>query len=385
MTKFIIPFLAFLIGYELLLPTSTVGLEWYRGPHFIPSFWMTRMELFKGFFLKDLLVSLLLFEYFILKKRLYKRTNLQIIYIYIALALYGTIIAIVTWRFYDIFENLRLCFIAFVIYLITEPKVRLKFTPLFLLGLFVSGILNLIVSYRFDIYGLRPVFFLVNQNGPGPVAALHLFFLPKLKLSKYSLLSIGSVLFLIAVLSLSKVAYLILILAGMKFMFSRPKAWSLILGLGLIIIFSSSGLVDLAINQKFGSNELSVIDSKGGDQTRLAYYKAQMSILFSNPFGVSYSGFYDEIMNTSYAKEGIIEESDAERANPHSTFLYYISSHGVFGIIILLWFLFDVIVNYKRDILLLSALVVYMGTIPYLLVSYFFVIPMVLFNRRKLS
>lgn len=383
MWKNVLHTLVFLIGYELLLPTSTLGLEWYNGNHFVPPFWMTRMELFKGFFLKDLFVIVLLTKFLLTKTASYSRANINIIYVYLSLGFYGVVIALATLHYYDVFENLRLILMAFTLFLVSQRGDGQKLLQLFFVGVAISGFLNLVVSFQYDIYGLRPFFFLVNQNGPGPIAGLLLFFLPHTSFSHTFKLILAIILISISALSLSKIAYIILFLVLTRTVLALNSVKGYGIVLALILTIYSSGFMNVIFEQKFSSRDVSLVEAKGGDQTRLAYYKAQGHILRANPFGVSYTGFFKAVSNTRYFKDGIIKEESVERANPHSTFLYYMSSHGLFGVVLILWFAAIHVYKYSSDLYVNLAILVYMATIPYFFVSYFYVLPMVLLNSDK--
>ena len=134
---------------------------------------------------------------------------------------------------------------------------------------------------------------------------------------------------------------------------------------------------------KFSNNRFTLIDA-GGDQTRLAYYTSSFKIFLDNPEGVSYSGYYDVVSKTDEFKNGSIVEDNKERANPHSTLLYYLSSHGIFGVFVLCLFFSCLLSyrNYREDIFLLIAIFIFMTTIPFLFVSYFFILPLSLLDKE---
>ncbi|MDB4684338.1 hypothetical protein OAF68_01605 [Akkermansiaceae bacterium] len=376
--------LAFFIGYELLLPTSSEGLIWYRGNSYTPPYLITRMEIINGFFLKDLISIFYLVissrKYFFFQ---YNTILKKTVFIYLSTALYGVFIASLTGHVYDVFENIRLIIIAATLVCFYNSN-RNKSLLGFAIGLIVSGILNLYVSYSLDLYGFKPLFFLVNQNGPGPIAALLLHLTKNYRRNSrvYTLLKV--VLMAIATLCLSKIAYLIMLLYFIRAISnSRMKIRRLIVILSLVFAGLSSSLFLTIYWTKFDGN-ISIIEKEGGDQVRLAYYRSQIGILGENPLGNSYSGFYDAIEGTADYRRGIINEEDSIRANPHSTLLYYMSSHGIFGIFIigyLGWmFLFS---DYRtKNIYTNLSIVIYLLTIPYFLVTYFFVLPFILINKR---
>lgn len=383
-TQTIASILAFFIGYELLLPTSTENIVWYKGPAFNPPYLISRMEIIKGFFLKDLISLLYLivssFNYFSFR---YSPILRRIIVIYLSLAFYGLLIASYSGHIYDVFENLRLIIIVFTLVCLYNSE-RTQTLLAFAIGLIVSGAMNLYISYTFDLFGMKPLFFLVNQNGPGPIAALllHLSFSCRKNSWFYKLFD--AVLVLIAILSLSKIAYLIFILYLVRYIRKNRSRYRKQIVIAIVLFGGVFGSVILPIYQVKFSRGFSLIDREGGDQIRLAYYKAQIEILSKKPLGVSYSGFYDEILNTAGYKKGIITETDRERANSHSTLLYYISSHGLFGFAILCYFIWIIYISDYRSKNLYTSLSlgIYICTIPFFFVSYFFVLPFILLNKE---
>lgn len=376
--------LAFLIGYELLLPTSTAGIVWFKGVHFYPPLLMTRIEVIKGFFLKDVFAIIYIFVVFANKSFFQIHPNLsKLSKVYYLFFLYGIFIAVFTNNYYDIFENFRLLIIILSVISLNQ-SVKHKTINAFVLGVTISGILNLIVSYNVDLFGLKPIFFLVNQNGPGPIAGILLIlFYDYNNLSKFFTF-FKSILLLIVLLSLSKIAYLILVLFFFKITWSSLKVRKI----RLLVYLFFSFLISLTVIQsifdlKFSNNRFTLIDA-GGDQTRLAYYTSSFKIFLDNPEGVSYSGYYDVVSKTDEFKNGSIVEDNKERANPHSTLLYYLSSHGIFGVFVLCLFFSCLLSyrNYREDIFLLIAIFIFMTTIPFLFVSYFFILPLSLLDKE---
>lgn len=376
--------LAFFIGYELLLPTSTEGSVWFQGPHFNPPYLISRMEIIKGFFIKDLIAIIYISLNFYLRKQFKFNSFLnKIKNIYFSIFFYGLIIALFSEHIYDVFENIRLLIILLSLlcfYYSDKNKTLLAFA----IGLVVSGLINLYISYTFNLYGLKPIFFLVNQNGPGPIAAvlLHLFIGYRRSLWFYKLFNL--VLISIVILSLSKIAYLIFILYLIRYIFTQDLKYKKLIILSMFIIGVVFSSVITSIFEVKFSEGFSIIDQDGGDQTRLAYYRSQIEIFQEKPLGVSYSGYYNAIKQTNDFKNGIITETDPERANPHSTFLYYISSHGIFGIFILFYFIFMLqFSNYPtKNIFTNLSVVIFLSTIPFFFVSYFFLLPFILLNKE---
>ena len=376
--------LAFLIAYEFLLPTSTLNSPWFKGPHFEPSFFMTRMTIIKGFFLKDLLSIILIISYIGSKIKIKWNKNLKLItFTYTCLFLYGIFIAVITNNSYDIFENIRLAIICLTIILLTTQN-NDEIIKWFSLGLILSGSLNLYISWKYNIFGLDYIFFLVNQNGPGPIAALLLLLLPWNYKNRVVVITTRIVLFLIAILSLSKIAYLILFILAMSIFVSNIKKIKFVLlSFILFSITISYGVFDEIIKNKF-PNGFELIEGAGGDQVRLDYYSSVFEILLENPLGVSYSGYYYALLKTDIYEEGRMIEESKERANPHSTQLYYISSHGFFGLLLMINFFFLLFlfnINLKF-IFIIGSLLIYASTVPYLFVTYFFFLPFTVLNKK---
>ena len=376
--------LAFLIAYELLLPTSTINSAFYMGPHFEPSFFLTRMQIIKGFFLKDLVSIILIISSFISREKIRLNSNLKLIaFTYSGLFIYGVIISIITGNFYDIFENVRLVVICMTLLLFSTQN-RGVIIKWFSLGLILSGSLNLYISWKYNIFGLENIFFLVNQNGPGPIAAMLLLLLPWNEDYRFVVIMTRLVLALIALLSLSKIAYLMLFMLAISIFLTQLKKLKfilvyLVLGYSIVI----GGAFGQIIENKF-PNGFQIIEGAGGDQVRLDYYSSVYEILLANPFGVSYSGYYYALLKTNIFQEGRMIEESIERANPHGTQLYYISSHGVFGMFLMINF-FILLFYYNKNlkfVFVIGSLIIYTLTVPYLFVTYFFFLPFSIIYRK---
>ena len=376
--------LAFLIAYEFLLPTSTLNSPWFLGPHFEPSYFMTRMQIIKGFFLKDLLAIIIIISCIRSKIIIKWNNNLKLItFTYACLFLYGIFIAVMTNNAYDIFENIRLSVICATLILFNTQN-KDEIIKWFSLGLICSGSLNLYVSWKYNIFGLDYIFFLVNQNGPGPIAALLLLLLPWNDKNKVVLVITRIILFFIAILSMSKIAYIILLILTMSIGVAKVKKFkSLLVYSVLFSVIGFSGVFDGVIEQKF-PNGFELIEEAGGDQVRLDYFSTVYEILLEHPFGVSYSGYYDAQLKTDTYKQKSVKEDTKERANPHSTYLYYISSHGFFGLFVMINFFFALLLFNRnlKFIFVFASLIIYVSTIPFLFVLYFFFLPFTLLKKE---
>lgn len=62
---------------------------------------------------------------------------------------------------------------------------------------------------------------------------------------------------------------------------------------------------------------------------RMAYFTGTAEIVLHHPFGVGYSGFLDAMQATDVYQSGIAARESDYDANPHSSFLYYISAGGI--------------------------------------------------------
>lgn len=92
-----------------------------------------------------------------------------------------------------------------------------------------------------------------------------------------------------------------------------------------------------SVAYKFEDN---TIDQPGSTAARFMYYPAVGEILLDSPLlGVSIAGFATAVSKTSSYKSGLMEaEEEFERgtANPHNSFLYYISACGIPGLLVVL-------------------------------------------------
>jgi hypothetical protein len=134
---------------------------------------------------------------------------------------------------------------------------------------------------------------------------------------------------------------------------------------------------------------------------RQNYFIATYQIIKEHPFGVGYSGFYDAILETQIYKSGdSAPEYAKESANPHSTFLWYTTTGGFPGlvlIVVLYLSLINVLALGMYNVfgtsgifLFLSVALSYtlMGlTIPYLINSIILIAPAAIFaaqgNKKK--
>jgi O-antigen ligase len=96
--------------------------------------------------------------------------------------------------------------------------------------------------------------------------------------------------------------------------------------IGLFVFSSQVLTVFNWLAQLFGEKEWF-----GGQSNdfRLAYYEGTWEIILRYPFGVGYSGFLDAMRATEIYEAGLATRETSYDANPHSTFLYYISAGGI--------------------------------------------------------
>lgn len=279
----------------------------------------------------------------------------------------------------------------------------------FVLAVLVSGILagtiiNLIISFQnpFIIWGS---FRLHGQNTPGVWMGLAahlsgwLFALSeKIKTKIFSII-ILFVCGFACLLSFSRIGWIILgsglvswlgILAFKSNSINRKNTVTVF----LILLIPISLLISSPQFSNISRDVINLVNQKtwiGSDSNseRASYIYGTAEIIFKNPFGVGYSGFYDAMIQTEIYESGVAaRETRPKEANPHMTFLWYASTGGIIAgllSIFLFYFLARII---KRNLLRLfdrigllvsisfiGAMFMIGVTVPYLFNSLIFYLP----------
>lgn len=230
-----------------------------------------------------------------------------------------------------------------------------------LIGMGVAGAANIYVSFAHPYLRIGYLPALYARNGTGGPLGLGvalgawLYLIQTRHLDKIVSLIIGILGLFAAFISFSKTSMLVA-LCGIP-------AWIFVLGHSLtrrglrigaiaFIVTIAAAVLYLrhteegqnllrgfrySLSIKFASAALRLND-QASTQWRYQYFWAVGEIVTKNPLlGVSPSGFYDALVQTEPFKAGLMGPEDPEArtqggANPHNSFLYIASSHGIPGL-----------------------------------------------------
>ncbi|AWL10328.1 hypothetical protein HME7025_02488 [Aquirufa nivalisilvae] len=368
--KWYIYIILFANGYQFILPvpySDSSNIVLTNLPQ-----WAMNFEVIHGVFLADFLFILYLFfiGFRYINDTLKFKKALQFALAIIGLSIAGILSSFVNFEIIsDYFEAIKLSlfalFFLFVVFWTSNfgPVIVLR---VFMLGLTVSGIVNLYFTFSNPIRLLGGLPMLLGQNGPGGSAGFLMFLaawfsvLATKKMDKLLVILYILINSFLLMISYSKLGMLmgllgILSVLFLQFRSSRPQliikriaylfvflfsffTWLFISSTGEIITEGASAFYE----QKIGDDSSGAIDS--GDMERLYYYFAVGEVFVDNPmFGVGYNGFFKAISKTNAYSTGEMSEEDSSlNANPHNAFLYYISANGIIGWIltVCLYFLF---------------------------------------------
>jgi O-antigen ligase len=410
MINILIYILLFFQGYNNILPLSESKLP----------FWAHRYE-FYGFGLDQFTFFLILIMFLYstpLRNIKFHKTVLFFIVLVLLFGVTGFISTIVNLEdLHDFGEAMRFFYFAVFVYVIVKLSRYIESKNLlksYLIGLLIGGIINLYFTLSLEerIVGTSTLPTLLGQNGPGSQFGLSILFscwLMKIQTGFWDK-SLSIILLLIGVfgslISYSKTAMLIGLLGLtawlIYYLFVLTLQKKLYVGLFLTLIlyglYSSNSekgktytdSFKTYIEFKFGNLDASENNSI---RTRSGYWFGVSEIFISHPvFGVGYSGFYENIISTSAYKLGQTpeeEENSFSSANPHNSFLYYVSANGIFGLFLFCFILityFIIIFQYFINMKLfgffyfytfLLSYVIYFNTLSTLINSPTFYLPIV--------
>lgn len=273
------------------------------------------------------------------------------------LGVLGVLSACVNMRFFEILGSSRY----FILYLYFTLSIywAKKYNPTFIirtfiLGIALSGASNIYLAFMLRSNELGGLPFLLGQNGPGGSLGIMVILSAWLMLESENYFDVVIALAscLIGVIgssiSYSKTAMLLSGLGLTSWVFVLRyqifKHKLVILTL-LVVLFSFLYVKrDLLFEYIEGVETFATYKFQGafreGDnsaEARFQYLIITMEIMFTNPFGVSYGGFYDAAIQTDgyNSSNSTPEDSQAGKnreSNPHSSFLYYASANGILGL-----------------------------------------------------
>jgi hypothetical protein len=117
--------------------------------------------------------------------------------------------------------------------------------------------------------------------------------------------------------------------------------------IGILVLISDqfvvhiSQIADLILFKSENTGKLS-------NEIRMAFGWGVLELILTNPFGVSYSGFFDAFIQTEAIRSFLDHEIESVGLNPHSSILVYASAGGFIGIVCILMFYY----SWARQILI---------------------------------
>ncbi len=358
--KYLVYTIIFINGYKLILPidisddSANISIS-------LP-LWATNFDIY-GIYFSDFLF---IFYFLIFGLRFYKhifRGKIALIFFYliIGLSLAGVISTLINFEiFSDYLEATRLFTLALFFLCVvwwTELFDEINVLRIFLIGLIVSGLVNLYFTFSFSLRLLGGLPQLLGQNGPGGSAGFLVFvgawfFIISKKMTDKLLSIIFLIIFVfILIISYSKLGMLMGACGVVAFVAALNVTPSLKvlrnrIVIVIFVIFSFSiWLTNSEKGQilieggstfyyyKLGTDGAGIVEKEGGDEERLYYYFGVGEVFINNPiFGVGYNGFGPAVSNTKAHSTGRMSDEDSfVNANPHNAFLYYISANGILG------------------------------------------------------
>lgn len=355
MKNFLVYLLLFFQGYNNILPLSDSKLP----------FWANHYE-FHGFGFDQFTFFAVLIIFLISNPLSTIKVKSSLFFFIILIFLFGVIGFISTIvnleSLSDFGEALRFYYFAIYVYVIVKISKVIESKNLlksYLIGMLIGGIINIYFTLLLEerIVGSSILPTLLGQNGPGSQFGFCVLFscwLMKIHNGFWDK-SLSLILLLIGVfgslISYSKTAMLICTLGLFAWLFYYlvivPPIKKIFVGFFFVAILSglysyntekSKIYIDSINNYiefKFGNLDPSENNSI---RTRSGYWLAVNEIFILHPiFGVGYSGFYENVINTNAYKMGQTPEEERNSfasANPHNSFLYYVSANGIFGLLL---------------------------------------------------
>ena len=255
----------------------------------------------------------------------------------------------------DVGRTFRLIILGLMVIAVVEWTVKMGNFTLFILliGIFTGTVINLIISFQnpFMLWGSMR---LHGQNTPGVWMGLAIHLTAWLFYSSTNgkvrvLLVVMVLVFSFGVgLSFSRIGWIvttagyvawiyILFFAKASGAFKRNHMRRMRRSLvPMILIITVIGISSPNVQNQLGM-VVSLIEQKtwansDSNTERSSYYIGTAEILAKHPFGVGYLGFYDAMVATDIYKSGKAAHEESPReANPHSTFLWYAVTGGIFG------------------------------------------------------
>lgn len=361
--KYFIFFIIFINGYKLILPLnisddnsiSTVSIP----------LWATNFNI-AGVYLSDFLF-IVYFLFFGIKyrKSIFKgKFSLLFFYLITFLSIAGFISTLLNFEiFTDYFEAVRLFTLALFFLCVvwwTNLYGEINILRIFVIGLIVSGLINLYFTFFYSVRLIGGLPQLLGQNGPGGAAGFLMFigawFFHVSDAKKDKIISVLLVIefSFVLIISYSKlgmlmgafglIAFFVVIFftPDYKTLWKRISILMVCLFTFLFWVFKSEkGQILIEGTSafffyKFGTEGAGIIEKEGGDEERMYYYLAVGEVFINNPFfGVGYNGFGPAVSKTKAHSSGKMSaEGSFVNANPHNAFLYYISANGILGWII---------------------------------------------------
>jgi O-antigen ligase len=423
MKNFLIYLLLFFQGYNNILPLAESKLP----------FWANQYE-FHGFGFDQFTFFVIFIIYLISTPLATIKINSSLLFFITLTFLFGVIGFISTIvnleDLSDFGEALRFFYFAVYVYVIVKLSTVIESKNLlisYLIGLLIGGIINIYFTLSLEerIVGTSILPTLLGQNGPGSQFGLCVLFscwLMKIQNGFWDK-SLSFILLLIglfgSLISYSKTAMLICSLGLFAWLFYYLFIVSPIkkIIVGIIFVAILSGLysynsekskiyidsINTYIEFKFGNLDASENNSV---RTRSGYWLAVGEIFILHPiFGVGYSGFYENVINTSAYKMGQTPEEEKNSfasANPHNSFLYYVSSNGIFGFLLVgtIFISFSIFIfkyfkkfkffGYLYFLVFILSYIIYLNTLSTLFNSTTFYLPIVVvlssfFGKDKLN
>ena len=271
----------------------------------------------------------------------------------------------------DLGRTLRLLLNAALLFAIVRWTRQTGEFPLgiLILGFLVGTIINLVLSFQYPLIVVDTMR-LSGQNTPGVAMgiAIHLcawlFF--RTSHNKLQALTVFAALVFLfgCAISYSRIGWFAGVLGLMAWVYiltvARPQESPEQLRLKrvrLILVPLLTVALAFFLTSPLGQEGVSWIQTlaaqkleRQGDSNteRLAYVIGTAEILSRHPFGVGYTGFFDEMTATDIYRSGTaaVEDSLAD-ANPHAAFLWYTTAGGIPGCLMALM-LFVMLLNSMR-------------------------------------
>ena len=279
-----------------------------------------------------------------------------------------------------------------------------------IIGFFVGTTINLVISFQFPLI-VNNVMRLSGQNTPGVAMgiAIHLtawlFYRAENFCRKIFAIMAMAVFFYGCAISYSRIGWFagvtgILLWIYIAFLAKAKDSGQIkpigtyrkMLGFPLIILavtffVSPIGQKNIEWMQQLVIQKQERLSES--NSIRWAYFIGTLEILFTSPFGVGYSGFYDAIAETEVYRRGESPEEESNvTANPHASILWYTVAGGIPGAI-LATLTFVALLNTLRVgllfafqkqgkitfVLIGSCYIVIAFTVPYIFNSIILIIP----------